>query len=350
MLYFNKEFEQGIGGKHHKEQYAHVVNMRKAFNVQQREQAKMYGNAAAIIPQDVYREFENQTKTLMRANNLTMFNDLMPLAKALPIGKIEHVYRQASDSGVVTVSLSGQTPAELDKTAYNYDSSIKVIHQTGFGRQWMEVQGQSTEAFDGLIDDQANAVRKIQDSLVDHFYNGKDVVFNGTPAYGIKTSTKVQAVNLGNVPGGLNIDFTASGTNADAIRAAWVSLIYALRLDNNLAADITFYISAEIEKNFQRIYDSSGGMADKTIMQTLKELVGVADIKTDRSLVGNEVVGMVLSSEYIRPLVGMGIATVPMFRGNPFDNYNFTTWANVGLEIKTDYTGKTGVLYARVIP
>ena len=344
MFYFNKQFENGNGGRNHKAQYAHVQERRRAANAIEHVHAQIRGNAAAIIPQDVYREFDNQTAKLLRADNLALFSDLMPLAKALPIGKVEHIYRRASDAGVVTSSLTGQTPAELDKTAFDYDSSIKVIHQSGYGRSWMEMEGQRSEAFDGLIDDNENTVRAVINKIVDHLYNGVDVSFKGTDAYGIKTSSKTEAVDLG--PGGLNIDFTSKSASATDIRTGWLGMVYALRRDNNVNQDITFYISSEIEENLQRIYDSSGGMADKTIMAALKDLAGVADIKTDRELSGNEVVGVVLSNQFIRPLVGMAVTTVPLSRQNPFDNYNFLVWSNVGLEIKTDYSGNTGVLYA----
>jgi len=354
MLYFSKDFEKGMGGVNHKAQYNHVTQMRNAFwkaNAHlvetNRGQSGFTGNAAAIIPQDVYREFENQTKQLMRANNLTLMNDLMPLAKSLPVGKVEHIYRRASDSGIVTSSLSGQTPAELDKADYDYDSSIKVIHQTSFGRQWMEMEGQRSEGFDGLIDDQANAVRAMQDKIADHIYNGVDVSFKGTSAYGIKTSTKTVDVDLD--ADGLNINF-ATSTDTAAIRKAWISMRDSLRITNNVANDITWYISAEIESNFEQYYGTDAGDSGKTVLQTLRELAGVADIKMDRSLSGNEVVGVVLDSMFIRPLVGMAVTTVPLQRFNPFDNYNFLTWSNVGLEIKSDYTGKSGVLYAREIP
>lgn len=346
MLYFSKKFGEGLNGVNHQAQYDHVANQRTVFNTMQEHMRKIHGNAAAVIPQDVYREFDNQTKALMRAPNLTLMNDLMPLAKALPVGKIEHQYRQASDSGIVTSSISGQTPAELDKADYTYDSTIKVIHQTGFGREWMEMEGQRSEGFDGLIDDQANAVRAIQDQIADHIYNGvSNVSFKGTDVYGIKTSSKVQAVDLDATD--LNINF-ATSTDTSAIRQGWISMVDKLRITNNVTEDITFYVSREIASNFDNFFSTSDA-AYGTIKDVLLRVSQVADIRVDSSLSGNEVVGMVLDSRFIRPLVGMAVTTVPLMRQNPFDNYNFLTWTNVGLEIRTDYTGKTGVLYAREI-
>lgn len=346
MLYFDKQFAKGLNGVNHQAQFKHITGNRQAFNTHQRNLGRLHGNSPAVIPQDVYKEFDNQTKAVMRANNQTLLNDLLPLAKSLPVGKVEHVVREASDAGVVTSSLSGQTPADLDKSDYDYASTIKVIHQSGFGREWMELEGQRSEGFDGLVDDQANVTRKVLDKMADHMYDGVDITFKGTEAVGIKNSSRVQAIDLDATD--LNVNFDTSTTPA-TIRSKWIDMIDKLRVTNNVEQDMTFYISAEIESNFQQFYGTAAGLSGKTVMQTLKELPGVADIKMDRSLDDNEVVFGVLSSEFIRPLVGMAMTTVPIMRQNPFDNYNFIVWTNIGLEIKTDYSGKTGWAYARDI-
>jgi hypothetical protein len=351
MLYFNKDFATNTrSGEAHRAQKRHVTRQREHFAMHNAQflgaNGLFTGNAAAIIPQDVYREFESQTKELMRAPNLTLLNDLLPLAKGLPVGKVEHIYRRVSDSGIVVTDLEGSTPVEIDKADYDYDSSIKVVHKTGFGRSWMEMEGQSSEGFDGLVDDQANSVRLMQETIADHIYNGVDVTFRGTSAYGIKNSSKTVSVDLD--ASGLDIDFTSASATADDIRAAWIALVDALRITNNVNRDITFYVSREIMSNFQRYY-STNDVGFGTILRALLELVGVAAIKEDAQLSGNEVIGVVLDAQFIRPLVGMAVATVPLVRSNPFDNYNFVTWSNVGLEIKTDYDNRSGVLYAREI-
>lgn len=351
MLYFDPIFSDHTrSGEAHRAQAKHVANQRKHFamhNAQFLAANGMYtGNAAAIIPQDVYREFESKTKELMRAPNLTLMNDLMPLAKGLAVGKVEHLYRQASDSGVVVTDLEGVTPVEIDKADYTYDSTIKVVHKTGFGRSWMEMEGQRSEGFDGLVDDQANSVRLMQETIADHFYNGASVTFKGTTADGIKTSSKVASVDLD--ASGLNVDFSSSATTSADIRTAWISIVDTLRITNNVSGDITFYVSREIMSNLQR-YFSTSDVGFGTIYQALLQLNGVAAIKEDAQLSGNELIGVVLDAQYIRPLVGMAVTTVPLVRSNPFDGYNFVTWSNVGIEIKTDYDGRVGVLYAREI-
>lgn len=350
MFYFDPTRADWAANRNHIAQAAMVGNMRSAVNG---HNETMTGNAAAVLPRDVAQEFDRQQVELMRANNLTLLTDLMPLSRALAVGKIESIHRRVSDSGEAKRSLTGRGTIAIDKAGYDYDSSIKVIHDDGFGRGWMEMEGQRSEGFDGLIDDQANSTRTVLDSMATHIYtgaydeSGNLISYNGTQATGIKTSTKTVAVDLD--AGGLNIDFTSAAATPDEIREAWVSMGAVMRVDNNVGQDVTYYISAAAETNFQRFYGVDAGNNGKTIMAVLKELAGVADIKVDRSLTGNEVVGLVLNAQYIRPLIGMAVSTVPLFRANPMDDYNYMTWANVGLEIRTDYTGKSGVMYAREI-
>lgn len=350
-LVFSKEFAGNAQNQRNlSSQYEHVQSRRSAFNKMQANYEQMVGNvdranAAARIPQDVYREMEQQTKTIMRADNQVLASDLNPLAKSLPIGKILNEYRRSSDAGLVNTSISGQIPANLDKVQYDYDGAIVVIHSTAYGREWRELEGQRSEGFDGLLDDNEAHTRAVRDTLVDHIYDGKDTTFKGVSAYGIKNSANTELVDLG--AGGLSIDFTLNTTTPSDIRSAFLQILYTLRTDNNITQSINVYISREMEENFQRIYDSSGGMADKTIMQALSEIAGVAAIKTDAKLSGNEMVMGVLDRQYIQLLSGMAMSTVPMIRQNPFDNYNFLVWTAAGLQIKTDAQGRTGWLYAR---
>ncbi len=330
-------------------QFAEVQGRRNYMNNAQDQMLAMGGDAiqanqASRIPQDVYREFDSQATSIMRANNLTLMNDLMPLAKSLPVGKMLHEYRQASDAGLATTSLNGQVPAKLDKTAYTYDGAIVPIHTVGYGREWREWSAQQSENFDGLIDDNANATRELADTVVNHIYNGVNVTFKGTEAYGIKNAANTQLADLGT--GGLNVDFTSAVATAEALRNALIALLYQLRTTNNVIEDVTVYISREIEENFQR-YFSSEDLAFGTLLENFKRIAGIADIKTDAELSGNEMVLLVLDSKYIQPLIGMATSTVPIVRSQPFDNYNFLVWTATGLQIRADATGKSGVLYAR---
>lgn len=351
-MYFSKELyaNSASSGRNAEAQWNEVQARRRFFNNAERQLAAMQGmqtNAAAVIPQDVYREFDAVTKRIMRSDEGdTLLNDLMPLARAINIGKIEYQFRRASDSGNAQTSISGQTTIAMDKAQYSYDKAIIPVHQDGFGRQWRELEGQRSEGFDALVDDQENSVRAVRRQMVDYILDGDaGVVFNGTSWTGIRNDSRVASVDLG--AGGLNFDFTSPTATAADMRNNFKSLRDTLRITNNAVGPVTFYVSREILSNMERYYsDNDAGF--RTILESVRALEGVADVKETSKLTGNEVIGMVLSNEFIRPLVGMNVATIPVNRLNPFDAHNFITWGAMGLQIVTDYDGRTGVLYAAV--
>jgi len=324
-------------------QWHEVQGRREFFNNYERSMATMQGmnaNAAATIPRDVYVEFDNITKEVMRNDEGdVLLNDLLPLARSVDIGKIEYKYRKASDSGNAKTTLSGQTVVTMDKTQYAYDSAIVPVHQDGFGREWRELAGQRSEGFDGLIDDQRNSVKATRRKMVDYIFNGDtSIEFNGATWSGLKADSRVASSSL-------SVDLTAGATTAQQVRNEFKAQRDVLRITNNVMGQVTFYVSREIMSNLERYYsDNDGGFG--TMLDAVRALNGIAAVKETALLSGNEILAMVLDSSIIRPVVGMGVSTIPVQRANPFDAHNFITWGAMGIQVMQDYEGRSGVLYA----
>lgn len=336
--------------KNMESQWNTLQALRSAFNQAEQSFAPQYAAMgmqanAGRVPEEVWREMDAQTKVLMRSPNLTLLEDLLPLAKSLPIGKIVSEYRQASDAGNTVTSLSGQVPVLIDKTAYKYDGSIVPVHAVGYGREWREWEGQRSEGFDGLIDDNANATRALRDKMASYIYVGDDSVkFKGYQAKGVKNSDNTKLRDLG--ASGANINLTASATTGEAIYNEFKAGRDVLRITNDVTAPVTIYVSRAILSNMERSWDAANA-SNVTILDWVRRLEGVAAVKEDASLSGNEYMVIAVSSEYIRPLVGMATGTYAVQRTMFNDNYNFVIANAVGLEIRADYNGKSGVLYAR---
>lgn len=340
MFYFDKQMVGNSAAL--KSQWDEVAMRRDTFRRHNDFLATLTGNAAAHIPADAYRDVDAQTKKIMAGEEgNTILNALLPLAKALPIGKIVAEYRRSSDSGNAQSSISGQGAKLLDKATYDYDGTLVLIHDDSFGREWREVEAMRSEGFDGIMDDQANSVRAVRRQFVTHMVDGiSSVKYKGYQALGIKG--QAAAFDLGS--GGQNIDLTsASATYAD-IRQCVVSMLKAINSTNNAEGDVDFFVSDAIWYNFMR-QDGTGAFA-KTFMQLLLEIPGVKSIQRTQKLTGNQVIAGVLSTEYIQPIVGMAVNTTPMIRQTPFSNYNFLTWGACGILVKADAAGRKGWLYA----
>lgn len=329
-------------------QWDEVQARRNAFTQYNDFLAKMHGNEAARIPQDAYRDMDSRTKALMTGDEGgVLLNDLLPLARSLPIGKIVAEYRKASDSGNGQSSISGQLSKNLDKATYDYEGTLVLIHEDAFGRQWREVEAMRSEGFDGLIDDQANSVRTVRRLLVGHMVNGvASVKYKSATADGIKT----KALPLDLDSSGVNVDLTSPTlTFADAEKA-FIAALQLIQGTNFAEGLVTFYVSSAIWFNLMK--RTSNDNAYDTFYQALLRIPGIAAIKmtTDATvLTGNQFIAGILNDQYIQPLVGMAVTTTPIMRQTPFDNYNFLTWAAAGIHIKQDAGGRKAWVYARNI-
>lgn len=303
-------------------------------------------NAAAVIPRDVWRDFDTTAKDIMVSDEGgPLMADLMPLARPVNIGKIVAEYRKRSDSGAGQSSISGQLAKGLDKGVYDYEGSLVLVHDSGFGREWREVEGQRSEGFDGLSDDQSNAVRTVNRLMIGHIVNGvPDVKYKGYEAKGIKTSTNVASLDL-------SVDLTAGATTYAQIETVFIAALQQQQATNFVRTPLTVYVSSAIWFNLLR--RGSTDAAFETFLQGLLRLPGIAAIKQindTRLLSGNEFFMIPLSSEHIQPIVGMAVTTTPIQRLHPFADFNFVSWCASGILIKADYSGKKGVLWAREIP
>lgn len=269
--------------------------------------------------------------------------DLMPLARAVNIGKLVVLNRVSGDAGVVVRSMSGQVPVPVDKVAYDYRGTPVPIFSTSYGREWREWNTLQSENFDALSDDQEAHGAKLRRDMALYALNGdSSIVFQGYTGYGIRTSPYSKIINIG-----------ASGANIDLTTADWAAMdaffngAFGAMLDANLiTGKVNLYISPEIARNLDKQVNTSAGLTLGTRLEQLQKNRRINKIAVSYELTGNQFFGFVPSAEYIRPLIGMAVNTTAKVRQNPTDNYHFLMMGAMGIEIRADINGKSGVFYS----
>ena len=302
------------------------------------------GNAASVLPRDAWLDMDNITRRVMRADEGEVWmRDLMPLAKPVPIGKIVHLNRTSSDAGSVIRSISGQVPVPMDKVVYNYAGTPVPLFHTAYGREWREWNSLQSENFDALADDQEAHVAKIRRDMALFALNGDaSIVFQGYQAYGIRTNPLSKSINIG--ASGNNI--VLKSATADALDAFFTGAFGAMLDANYITQGVNLYISPEIARGWDKTYSGSAGFKTGTIRDFLLTNRRINKIEVTFELSENEFFAFVPSAEYIRPLIGMAVATTAIPRDRPRANYQFDVCGAMGLEIRADYNGRSGVFYS----
>ena len=308
-------------------------------------------NQAAVLPRDAWLEMDTITKTLMRGDDGDAYMaDLMPLARAVNIGKIRFDYRVSSDAGTVRRSMSGQVPDVMGKTEYYYRSAIVPIFNTSYGRSWREWNSLQSEGFDAIMDDQENHVHNLRKNMAQYALDGDtNLVFNGTAGFGIRTHPLSKSINLGTAVGGANIDLSATATTSDAVIAFINGPLGALLDANEVTAPVNLYISRDIARNWDRQYSGAAGFKQGTLLNWVEANRRINKVAVTNQLTGNQFFGFVPDPQVIRPLIGMAVNTTAMVRTNPVDDYNFLVMGAMGIDIRGDYNNKSGVFYSVVV-
>lgn len=348
MRYFDEQLVANSAP--HRAWWDEVSGVRNWWHQREDELAgAMVANAAAVLPRDAWLEMDNITRRVLRDDGgATYMTDLMALARPINIGKLVAMTRVSGDAGMVTRSMSGQVAVPVDKVNYDYRGTPVPIFQSGYGRKWREWSTLQSENFDALADDQEAIVSKINRDQADYVLNGDtSIAFEGYTGYGIKNSPYTKIVDLGT--SGANIDLTDDATTSDAIDLFFTQY-FGLIMDQNLIeGGVNVYVSPEIYRRLLMSYSGSSGFKGGNMLSYLLTNPNIRAIKRTFKLTGNEFFAFVPDANYIRPLVGMAVNTTAAVRLNPTDDYHFLTMGALGIQIRADYNGKSGVFYAHEV-
>ena len=353
MRYFDEQLV--ANSRPHQQWWAEVGAQREAFHVHEDNMAELANstglvtNAAAVLPRDAWLEMDTITRRVMRDDEgENLMRDLMALARPVNIGKIAFGYRVSSDAGTVRRSISGKVAEVVDKVEYDYRQAIVPIFNTGYGRSWREWNTMQSENFDALADDQEAHVAAIRRDMATYALDGDTTItFQGSVGWGIRNHPYAKAINLGSANSGFDIDLADEDTTSDDIDAFLTNGIGGTLRANKLGGrKVNLYVSGEIMQNWSRSYSGSAGFKAGRLIDYLRTHPNINKIEETSLLSGNEFVAFVPDATYIRPLVGMAVNTTAAVRLNPVDDYNFLVMGAMGMDIRADWNGNSGVFFS----
>ncbi|KMQ86128.1 phage coat protein, partial [Lasius niger] len=261
----------------------------------------------------------------------TLLNDLMPLSRSVRLEESVYEYARTGGRGWAHTSMSGQIGAALDAKSYTFDGTMVPIHDSGFKFNWRDPVFNKGSALSSLADAQAGSVDDVRRQYVDYIWEGfRDaagnfIKFDDKTWKGLRHDERVAQVTL-------TVNF-ATSTDPKAMRAAAIALRDVLKLQNYQYGQQTWYVSSEIMSNWEQYFDVN---ALRTVLEELKKLAGISDIKEDAELSGNEIVIIPLAAGVIAPIVGQAFGTVADPRQFYNSDYVWRTWGAAGLMVKQD--------------
>lgn len=369
MLVFEDKMLEGNSAntRASQSQYSEMLSQRRVFTKQNQHFVDLYGNqltseqrsgleANAGKPAlDFWRETDRVSIQVKDNDQGREFlTDLMGLAKPLSIGKTSNAYAKGTDvSKDVERSMDFKTPVDFDHNENVYDSDPIPCFTAGYGVNYRKAVGGLTEGIDFATDAQALKMKWVLSNIADYMLTGDtSIKVDGATGQGIRNHRNTYQINMGSgtVGGvvGANIDITTA-TNDQIV--AFFNQYVAAALDNNYVNRIdVLWVSPEIMRVLAKPYSNAAGFKEGTLKDYLMTFGRIGDIRRTFKLTGGQqMFGYVRSSDFVRPLVGASVAVVPMVRNTPFDNYNFMIYGAIGLQVRADINGKSGVFNFSVV-
>lgn len=306
----------------------------------------LQANALAGLGREFWQEVDNQIVSYRdQETGMEIVNDLLAVQTVLDIGKTVKSYNIAGDiADDVSISIDGQAPYSFDHTEYDNDGDPVPIFTAGYGVNWRHDAGLRTVGIDLVLDSQAAKLRKFYKSIVSYVLSGSERIrVDGKPGQGLKNHRNTVKLNLGSGAGGASIDLSTA-TQQQIIDFFTKGAFGQAARANKVDVYDVLWVSPEIFANLDSDY-INGGVINGTVGERVKARAKVREIRETYALSGNEFIAYQRRQDVVSPLVGMAVGTVPLLRLRPQDNHNFQIMSAMGLQIKRDGDGKSGVLY-----
>ncbi len=325
--------------------FAQVVDNQMVANAQS---ANMEVNAG-VLTQDFWRATDAQIIELRNQEvGMDIVNDLLTVQTVIDIGFTAKTYNRIGGiDNSVSISLDGKPPVGFDHVAYDQDGDPIPIITAGYGANWRHTRGLANVGADILLDSQRAKTREYNKKVVGLVLDGAaNINVGGYQSQGLRTHRNTKKIDLD--ASGANINLTTA-TVAQMI-AFFQGAFFGGQLRTNFVTQLdVLWVSPEINANLGKVYVENG-VTVGTGRDYLLKFIAVKDIRQTFALSGNEMLGYVRDKDTVTPLVGMPTNVIAIPRRLPHDNYNFLLMGAMGLQVKADSTGKSGVFYFAEFP
>ncbi len=320
MLQFNQE------------QMDYVRNERAQFNSSQKT---ILGNASGL-PTDFWKMIDTDVGLIQR-DVLAVFNDLASaVSRPVPIGPISHEFIVASDSGQTHISLDGISDGAEDRTAYAHFSTPLPIVTRPFVYGWRLAENARAKGFSIDMAPRDSAMRGIAEDLEDLALNGSaKIVVGGSQLYGLRNDPLRNTRSTGVT---LNV---ATGAQWVTEIVATLALLHA----DNFRTPATIYLNWN-DWFYASNTDFSTTKGDKTILQRVMEIAGIASIVPASNVPANEIIAIVKRTDVVQVLNAMPSTIIPKFRANTHDDYKFVGMAAAAVQLRHDYSNQMGLAHS----
>lgn len=288
----------------------------------------------------MYEEWLELDRVVIKAavDRLTGVADLISKGLTHSLGSIGLTVSQwdrVSDMTAANVSMSGTTKGQQDTPDFLPQSvPVPVVHKEFvLNLRRLEASRILGEALDTTAGDLAG--RLVAEGSEDILFAGSTINVGGAALYGYTTHPNRNTVALA-------VQWTNGVKTGAQILADVQSMLAAARADNYYGP-FTLYIPSEYEGKLDDDFNPATSDS-RTIRDRLLLLAGVAEIKVADRLLNHNVLLVQMTKDVVDMAIAQDVNTV-QWEVDGGMQVRFKTMAVWAPRIKSDYSGKSGVVH-----
>lgn len=294
-----------------------------------------------VLRKDEWKQYDTTVVDIARVR-LGAVADLVSrgLVYNLPnaLGTTRLEWEKISDMEPAEVSMSGITPGQNDRVTYDLTGMpIPIIHKDfNINIRALEASRKTGQALDTT--QAALCSRKVSEMTEEILFNGSTITHEtGSVLYGYTNAPNRETDSL-----------TDNWVDADGTEIiADVIEMIGKAITNHMYGPYMLYVPYDY---FNKLSDDYKAESDKTIMQRLKEIPNIIDVKAT-SFLGSgengEVLLVQMTSDVVDMVVGMQPTTVQWETMGGFV-VNFKVMSIMVPRIKTDSASQSGIVHYSV--
>jgi len=300
---------------------------------------------AGVSPAQAYQEFDSRT-----------------MLEAVPAGEHETWRRMVSGGSVIngigrlvstsprtnelergTVSLFGNTGANLDNIQTTYQSTVIPLFEKAVTQQWREFAATQQDGYDVLVPLMREQERSMIATVNDYLWAGdasitfNDSLGNSATWLGLRNDPTVGTYSL-------TVDMTSNAVTTEQKYNEFKVARDVLRVSNLLSGDVSVAVSREIMSAFETPYstaDATYGM----LKDMLLKLSGIGEIYEDPELSGNQMLFAKFSQDGTHAVTGLGLSSFKAQRQDIDSPHIWRKMLAQGFISKNTAAGRKTALY-----
>lgn len=295
-----------------------------------------------VLRKDEWIEFD-QAVVDVAEERLVGAQDLMDrgLTYNIPngMGKTQIEWEEVSDMDPAELTMDGVARTTNDRVEFDLASlPLPIIHRD-FWLNTRAIQA-SRDKGEPLDTTQATkAGRKVTEKI-------EDIVFNGTSSYAVGGSTLYGYTDY---PARITYDITThwddlSDTSTESVGEQILADVLNMiqnAVDDQYFGPYMLYVPTNWQKT---LLDDFKKNSDKTVIQRIRELDQIIDIKVADKLSADNAVLIQMTRDVVDMVVGQDPTTVQWETNGGF-RLNFKALAIMVPRLKQDFNGKTGIVH-----